>query len=113
MRRLLGEPRFPGHDIKERCASQPCIVLTKSDSTSAAIPPPPDAQTCDLDDLSKASGIPDAVSSIADAQSLAFAPAKLTKPPNAPQSRESGFAGPDTVKGVTHGRESSNYCRRR
>ena len=53
MRRLLGEPRSPGHDIKERCASQPCIVLTKSDSTSAAIPPPPDAQACDLDDLSK------------------------------------------------------------
>ena len=88
MRRLLGEPRFSGHDIKERCASQSCIVLTKSDSTSAAIPPPPDAQACDLDDLSKAFGIPDAVSSIADAQSLAFAPAKLTKPPNSPQSRE-------------------------
>jgi hypothetical protein len=68
MRRLLGEPRFPGHDIKEGYASQSwCIVLAKSDSTSAAIPPPPDAQTCDLDDLSKASGIPDAVSSIADA----------------------------------------------
>jgi hypothetical protein len=49
MRRLLGEPRFPGHDIKEGYASQSwCIVLAKSDSTSAAIPPPPDAQTCDL-----------------------------------------------------------------